>query len=141
MTRPIQPAPKLSGRSQLALLFINTVFIVVALLGVTFAKVTYEAWYQQPLCFEYARVKGVPDIEHLRFKGVVIASGQYPDHHCNFIDTRTNTPVLLYFDEADVPNGLDTLQVCVMIIPVILCGLVASIFWERYRQRHTTAGR
>lgn len=132
MTRTSQPAPKLSCRAQMILIFISTVAILIGLVGVVLAKAAFEQWVQQPRCFDYARAKGVTDIEHLRFDGVGIASNRYRSHHCNFTDTRTNTPVLVRFEDADVPTGLDSLQVCCMIVPLIICGLIASVFWERY---------
>jgi hypothetical protein len=103
-----------------------------------FIPTIFEQWVQQPRCFDYARTKAVPDIEQLRFDGVGIASNQYRGHHCNFTDIRTQMPVLVRFDEADVPTGLDTLQVCCMIVPLIICGLIASVFWERYYRQSAT---
>lgn len=113
-------------------LFLNIIFIVVGLAGGIWAKATYEQWYQQPLCFEYAQAKAVPDLDYLHFDGVGLATGRQRSHHCAFIDTRTGTPVVVRFDKADVPTGLDTLQLCVMIMPMIFSGLVASVFWLRY---------
>lgn len=136
MTKPTPTAPKLSCQAQLVLLVINTTFIIAGLTGIIPAKLAYERWYQAPLCFDYAETKGVPDLEHLRFAGVGIASNRYPGHHCNFIDSRTETPVLVRFDDEDVPAYLDTLQVCVMIMPVIISGLVASVIWSRYYRRY-----
>jgi hypothetical protein len=119
----------------MVLLFINCTFIMAALIGVTFAKTTYERWYQQPLCFREARAQAVPDLEYLHFEQVTIATDQYHGHDCSFIDTRTGAPVLVRFEEADIPISLDTLQVCFMIMPVIISGLIATLFWERYYRR------
>lgn len=131
-----QTAHKLGCRAQIVLLFINCTFITAGLIGATFAKIAYEQWYQQPLCFRTAHAQNVPGVEYLRFEGVTIATNQYQGHSCTFIDTRTGVPVLVHFNEADIPLSLDTLQVCFMIMPVIISGLIGTVFWERYYRRY-----
>jgi hypothetical protein len=115
----------------MVLLFISTLVIVVGLVGVALAKIAFEQWYQRPRCFDYARSEGIADIEYLRFEGVTIATNQYRGHDCTFIDIRTNTPVLVRFEAKAMPVSLDMVQVCVMVTPVLSCGLIGSVFWEK----------
>jgi hypothetical protein len=125
-----------TGRAQLLLTLFNAFWIVIGLCVVTLAQAAYVNWNQAPQCFDYAEQKALPDREYLQFKDVTIASNKFRGHVCNFVDTRTGFPVLLEFDEGDVPYSGDTMQVMCMVVPFIGVGIIASIVYDRYVKRY-----
>ncbi len=90
---------------------INGIGILFMLVGATIGMSLYKGLVQRPRCYDYAARKQLPDLEFLEYKDVVIASNQFHGHICMFTDTRTGFPVSLRFDEADIPAGVDTLNV------------------------------
>lgn len=105
--------------------------VIFAGLGVaTAARALYEHWIQVPHCLEYARSKGLPDLEWLEVSEVSPASRRFPGHICHFTDTRTGAPVSLRFDEADVPYAQDTLQIICMVVPFVCVSVIVAGVWS-----------
>lgn len=104
--------------------------IVAGLAAATIGSSLFQSQIQAPHCYEYARSKALPDLESLEFSGVTIATNRFRGHVCQFTDTRTGGPVILTFDEADIPYGQDTLQVVCMVVPFLCVGAVGSALWS-----------
>jgi hypothetical protein len=115
-------------------LLFNAIWIAVALIGVTLAQSFYTYQVQMPRCYEYARQKALPHIERLQFDGVVVANKNFRGHLCRFLDADTGLPVRLEFDEADVPYGMDTLQVMCMVGVFLIIGLPAMFLYYVFRK-------
>jgi hypothetical protein len=112
-------------------IIINAAWVIIGLIGVFRAQQFYIQTVQVPRCFEYARAKGLPDTEFLEFREVTIASNRSGGHTCHFVDTRDRSSIILEFDSADIPYGIDTLQVLCMIVPMLIAGLVGAVLYFR----------
>ncbi len=106
--------------------FLGALIIIPALVIGMIGQDIYTQQFQAPVCYDYARQKALPDLEYLEFSDVVIATGQFHGHVCQFTDRRTGFPVELQFDVADVPYRLDTLHVLSM---VALAGCGWALAW------------
>lgn len=99
----------------------------------------YVNLVQKQACFEYARQKGLADMDYLEFTDVTIATNQFHGHICNFTDTRTGYPISLRFAEEDIPYFADTMQVMSMVIPVLCFTVLGTALLEgvirKIRQR------
>ncbi len=129
-----------SGRPFLTSVWAIALVIVGGLTAATAGGHLFVRHIQMQQCYDYARHKGLAEIEFLAFTDVVIASNQFRGHICRFTDTRTGVPVSLAFDEADIPYLLDTLQVMSMVLP-FLCVCIpgaALISWQLQRNQSSS---
>lgn len=101
--------------------------MVFMLGGAWLARVTFDERVQRPHCFAYAEAKGLPDRAFLEFVDVTLTTGQRHIHECHFRDTRTQVPVTLAFDEADIPVRLDTLEVVLMCVPAVIAIIIGAM--------------
>lgn len=89
--------------------------MVLGLFSAWAAQEFYVQRIQRDQCYAYAHLKQIPEINSLEFSQVVIATNQFRGHTCVFSDKRTNTPIVLEFDDTDIPWFTDTFQVLCMI--------------------------
>lgn len=122
----------IGGGKQLQIILVVVIGTVLGLTAAMVGRIAYERLVQQPLCFSYAVAKQIPDTPHLTFTGVVIATGQFYGHICNFHHTITGAPVTLEFDKADIPVMRDSLQVLVMVVAFLVGMLPPLKWWPRY---------
>lgn len=114
---------------------ISIAFIFLGLAAAAGTQYAYNRLIQAPVCYEYARRKNLPELEHLRFSGVRIASKQRM-HTCYFADERLSAPVALHFDRADIPNARDGFQIAAAIAAFVLSVLLGRVIWRRWLRRN-----
>jgi hypothetical protein len=115
--------------------WISTLFVLLGLAAAAGAKYAYEQAFQAPACFDYARRKGLAEMDQLRFRDVVIAN-KTRQHSCIFRHAQREAPVVLRFDDADVPRGRDAGEIAVMILSFALVAGLGVWRWGRWLQRH-----
>lgn len=123
------------GCAQALLMGVSGIIMLVGCAVAMFTSSLFVSQVQARQCFDYAAQKSLPDLEHLTFASVVIATNQFRGHICQFTDTRSGAPISLPFDEADIPYGMDTLQVLSMVIPFLCIAGLGSLVWSWVAER------
>ena len=122
-------------RARRAERWISAFFILLGLAAAAGARYGYEHAFQAPACFDYARQQGLAEIEQLRFQDVMIANKQR-GHSCIFRHPQREAPVVLRFDDGDVPRGRDAGEIATMILSFALVAGIGVWRWDRWLKRH-----
>ena len=122
-------------RARRAQMWISTFFILLGLAAATGARYAYQHAVQAPLCYEYARKQQLADVDQLRFREAGIA-GRRREHDCVFHHAQRDVPVVLRFDDADVPRGLDAGEIAAMIGAFLLFSGIGVWWWECWLKRN-----
>jgi hypothetical protein len=114
---------------------LSIAFMLIGLAAAAGTRFAYQRMIQAPACYDYGRLKNLPELEHLRFTSARIASKQRV-HTCYFRHEQRGTPVALQFDRADIPNLRDGVEIAAIIAAFVISVLLGRWQWRRWLNRN-----